>query len=149
MIKIGEEVIPSKTKNLLIERLNACIIKRNKLVSTPMHGIIIQLRDFKEFVHCVALLCYVQCQDCKHFMTFSGNTDCDIYAPIRCSKCKSFELASYHVKGRGEFQKLDEVAEIVDECTKPGTTRAEAFRQWQKAFEKKPKATGCGGCKMQ
>lgn len=143
LIKTGEDVIPHTTRRQLIDRLNVCIIARNKLLSYPSHGIVIQLRENKDFVHCVAAICHVQCQECKHFMTFSGNTDCDIYAPIKCTRCKSFELAHYRVSRHEEFKELDEVAEVVDENTKPGNTRAKLFREWQAAFTKSPKVFAC------
>lgn len=147
LIKTGEDVIPCTTKTQLIDRLNECIIARNKIVSHPAHGIVIQLRENKDFITCVAAVCYVQCQQCKHFMTFSGNSDCDIYAPIRCTKCRSFELAKHRVSRHDEFKELDEVAEVVDENTKPNTTRAEQFRKWQEAFQKPKKKKQL--CKIQ
>ena len=145
LIKMGEYVIPRATKRELIDRLNKCIIARNNRVSHPTHGIVIQLKENRDFMHCIAAICHVQCQDCKHFMTFSGDTDCDIYAPIKCTKCKSFKLSHYHVTDREEFTKLDKIAEVVDEKTKSGTTRADQFRNWQQAFEtpKKTKKTMC------
>ena len=138
LIKKGQDVIPNPTKTQLIDRLNTCIIARNKHTSHRTHGIVMQLRrQPKNIVHCVAAICHVQCQNCKHFMTFSGNTECDIYAPITCTKCQSFDLQQYVVHHRDEFAKLDELAEIVDDNTKPGTTRAEQFKKWQQAKTKK------------
>jgi len=147
LIKTGEDVIPYATKQQLIDRLNQCIIARNKLVFHPTHGIAIQLREFKDFITSCAAICHVQCQECNHIMTFSGNSDTDIYAPIKCTKCQSFELAHYRVTNHDEFKKLDEIAEVVDENTKPGTTRAEQFRKWQAAFQNPIKNKKQSRCK--
>jgi hypothetical protein len=108
LIKIGKEVIAAKTLELVIERLNMCIIKRNKLVKNPMHGIIIQLEEDNDFSHCMARICSVRCAECNNIMQFSGHSDRDIYAPIKCSKCNSFELKEC---SNEEFKNLTQIAE--------------------------------------
>lgn len=95
-LKEGEEVVPSPLKHDIIRRLNECIIKRNKSVLFPKHGIILQVRRYKEFIHCVASIYHVKCNKCKTVMTVSGNSDCDVFAPAKCSKCKSCELYKVH-----------------------------------------------------
>lgn len=95
LIKQGQDVIPIKVRDDLIKHLNDCIIKRNKKVEHPMHGIIIQLREATDFVTCVAAICNVKCLSCNHVIQFSGNTALDIYAPIKCSRCNGYDLERY------------------------------------------------------
>lgn len=96
-LKEGEEVVPSLLKQDIIRRLNECIIRCNKSIMFPKHGIILQVRRNKEFIHCVAIIYHVKCNKCKTIMTISGNSDCDVFAPAKCSKCKSCELYKVNV----------------------------------------------------
>lgn len=92
LIKQGEGVIPSNAKQELIDRLNKCIIERNKRVRIPIQGIILQLREDKDFVNCAAALFVIECKTCGHAFRWSGNSDLDIYAPPVCPECMSCDL---------------------------------------------------------
>ena len=96
-LKEGEEVVPSPLKQDIIRRLNECIILCNKSIMFPKQGIILQVRRYKEFINCVAIIYHVKCNKCKTVMTVSGNSDCDVFAPAKCSKCKSCELYKVNV----------------------------------------------------
>jgi hypothetical protein len=92
LLKKGENVVHDIARKSLINRLNVMIIERNKRVQFPLHGIIMQLREDKHFVHCVAIYFGVQCKGCNHIMCATGNSDCDVYGPIKCEKCGSFDM---------------------------------------------------------
>jgi hypothetical protein len=92
LIKRGEEVIPLNRQKDLINRLNRCIIDLNKRIDNPIQGIIIQLREDKDFVHDVAFVINIECKDCGYVFECSGHFDRDIYAPPVCPKCNSCEL---------------------------------------------------------
>lgn len=92
-IKEGHEVIPLAKREELITRLNRCITAINQWKDHGGQGIILQLRESKSFVRCMAVVYTLQCQDCGHMFACSGNSDCDVFAPARCSKCGSCHLS--------------------------------------------------------
>lgn len=92
-LKNGEEVIPATMRDEIIKKLNQCIIKRNQNMLFPKHGIILQLKKDREWIHCVAIIYHVECANCKNIMEVVGNSDCDVFAPVRCGKCKCYALA--------------------------------------------------------
>lgn len=91
-LKNGDEVVPAKRREEIISKLNRCIARRNESVMIPQHGIILQLRKDKEFIHCISVIYHVQCSNCRHTMQVIGNSECDVFAPVRCHKCKCYEL---------------------------------------------------------
>lgn len=93
MVKIGEHVIPHKTKEEIIDVLNECIVKWNQKAMFPSHGIIIHLTENTH--HHKEVIYHAQCQQCQFIMQCSGSSDLDIYAPIKCPKCSSFNLKKY------------------------------------------------------
>lgn len=92
LIKKGQEVITIKTKTELVNNLNKCIISRNKIDKNARHGIILQLREDKDFINCMAVIYCVECNNCNYLFECCGNADGDVYASKKCPKCESFDL---------------------------------------------------------
>lgn len=92
VLKQGEEVIPAKLRHELIKRLNVCIVKVNKQVKFPHHGIIIQLCEDRDCIHCAARLVKVKCNTCGYEWQISGNSELDMFAPAKCPECASVDI---------------------------------------------------------
>jgi hypothetical protein len=81
-----------KLRHELIKRLNVCIVKVNKQVKFPHHGIIIQLCEDRDFIHCAARLVKVKCNTCGYEWQISGNSELDMFAPAKCPECASVDI---------------------------------------------------------
>jgi hypothetical protein len=98
LLKRAKGVLPSKTMDDLIDRINKCIIKRNKVQDHPQHGIILNLceerGDFEfGFITQTLAQINVKCNECEHVFEASGNPALDIFAPVECPQCRSKDIS--------------------------------------------------------
>ena len=125
LLKQGNDVIPFKTKNECINRLNPCIIYINQHIRYPTHGIILQLNEDRDQHKMLAAIYHVMCNECNRIITVTGSTDGDIFAPPNCPTCKSSNMMQYHIASREEFENL---------C-QPFEQASSAFEKFKKLFK--------------
>lgn len=121
-IKHGYEVIPSAERSELIARLNKMIVAVKSWGGDKQkddRGIILQLRENKGDVFittCMAVVFAVECEGCGLVFECSGNSECDVYAPARCPRCRSARLKRSNKISRGCGHFVDSMEQVRSEC---------------------------------
>ena len=105
LLRHAHDVCARKEYDELIDRLNKCIIAKNKQTQVGEScgvkptGIILQLGVHHEhehehdFIRDTAVIYTIECLNCKHLFDISGCIDLDVYAPSMCPMCKSCDLS--------------------------------------------------------
>lgn len=106
LIKVVYDLIPLEMRNSIIASLNRSIVKRNKMAwwYFDPHGIILQLAKEKDpelgcyYTNDIAVLYTVVCEKCNQKTEVPGGLDDDVFAPLKCSKCKSTKLSKQTIQ---------------------------------------------------
>lgn len=126
VLKRGKGVLPSKTMRELIDRLNQCIIKRNKIQDHPQHGIILNLCEERGefgFITQTLAMIDVKCNECEHIFEASGNSALDIFAPVQCPQCRCKDISRSSFKHVKMYPSFDtETVRTQPSCIAPKCT---------------------------
>ena len=82
-------------KTQFINKLNECIIERNKKFS-PVKGIILQLKSSNRSIVELptAVVFKIRCETCQRINRVCGGNVNNVFAPAKCFNCSSVELTA-------------------------------------------------------